>query len=77
MSKKLTKEEFMRRVYENNVHVRNGDIEIIGEYNGLEHKIEYLCHKCYTIQNPVASSVMNGCGCKICSKIQSGKMQSK
>ena len=67
----------MRRVYENNVHVRNGDIEIIGEYNGLEHKIEYLCHKCYTIQNPVASSVMNGCGCKICGKIQSGKTQSK
>lgn len=35
MSKKLTKEEFMRRVYENNVHVRNGDIEIIGEYNAF------------------------------------------
>ena len=32
MSARLTKEEFIRRANEKNEHVRNGDIEIRGEF---------------------------------------------
>ena len=77
MGRKFTKEEFMTKAYENNEHVRNGDIEIIGDYNGMNCHIEYLCHRCNTMQNPVAVSIMNGCGCKNCGSIQSHKTQSK
>ena len=75
--KKLTMEEFMRRLMKKNKHVRSGDIEIIGEYNGLEERIEYICHKCNTIQNPVASSLLLGNGCKTCGQKQSGITQRK
>ena len=74
---KLTKEEFIKRVYENNEHVRNGDIEIFGEYNGLEKSIEYLCHKCNNIQNPIALSLLNGNGCRSCGRIRTAKSQRK
>ena len=77
MSRKLTKEEFMKQVYENNSYVRNGYIEIIGEYNGLEQRIEYLCHRCNTVQNPIALSLVKGHGCKNCGALQSSKTQSK
>lgn len=77
MSRKFTHEEFVKKAYENNEHVRNGDIEITGEYNGLEQRIEYLCHICNTIQNPVAASVVAGNGCKNCGNLQSHKTQSK
>ena len=73
----FTKEEFIRRVTENNKYVRNGDIEICGEYKGLERRLEYICHKCNTVQNPVAASLYNGNGCKRCGKIQSGISQRK
>lgn len=77
MSNKFTKEEFMDRVYENNEYVRNGDIEIIGEYNGLSKRIEYLCRICNTIQNPVAASLYAGHGCKKCGALRSPQTQSK
>lgn len=77
MWNKLTEEEFMTRVYENNQDVRNGDIEIIGKYNGLEQKIEYLCHRCNTIQNPIATSLACGHGCKKCKVLQLPQTQGK
>lgn len=77
MWNKLTEEEFMTRVYENNQDVRNGDIEIIGKYNGLEQKIEYLCHRCNTIQNPIAASLACGHGCKKCKVLQLPQTQGK
>lgn len=74
---KLTMEEFMNRVLETNKHVRNGDIEILGDYNGMYERIEYICHKCNTIQSPVAASLVLGNGCKTCGKKQSGVTQRK
>lgn len=35
MPKKLTHEEFLTRLWENNEHYRNGKFEVIGEYDGL------------------------------------------
>lgn len=75
--KKFTKEEFMKKLYEKNEHVRNGEIEILGEYNGLEHKIDYICHKCNTINSPVAASLMQGHGCYVCGAEQSHISQRK
>ena len=77
MSKKLTHEEFMQRVFDVNEHVRNGEIEIIGKYNGLENEIEYICHKCGAVRSPTAASLLLGNGCAICGKKQSGKTQRK
>jgi DNA-directed RNA polymerase subunit RPC12/RpoP len=77
MSKKLTKEEFIRRVFETNRYVNDGLIEVFGEYNGLYEPIEYLCNRCGNVQHPIALSLLKGNGCKTCGKIQSGKTQSK
>ena len=77
MGKKLTNEEFIRRVYDNNKYVRNGNIELIGEYDGLENSLEYLCHECNTIRNPVALSLLVGNGCQECGKLRTAKAQRK
>lgn len=77
MGNKLSMDEFIRRVQEKNKYVKNGDIEIIGEYNGVDKRIEYICHVCNTVQNPIASSLLHGNGCKTCGQIQSGITQRK
>ena len=77
MGRKFTKEEFMKIAFEKNEHVRNGNIEIFGEYRGLEERIEYLCRECGEVQNPVAASIFAGCGCKSCGKKRQAKTQSK
>ena len=77
MGKKLSNEEFIRRVNEQNEQVRNGQIEILSEYDGIEKRIRYLCHKCHTIQEPVALSLLVGNGCAVCGKKQSGITQRK
>lgn len=75
--KKLTMEEFMQRALEKNEHVRNGDIEIIGKYNGIYEQLEYICRKCNTSQAPIALSLLIGNGCQTCGKKQSGVTQRK
>ena len=77
MGRKFTKEEFIERLYQKNEHVRNGEIEIIGEYNGFENELAYFCRICKNIQNPVAASLLAGYGCKTCGKIRSSKTQRK
>jgi hypothetical protein len=39
MSKRLSKEDFIQRVWDNNIAYRNGDFEIIGEYTSVNNKI--------------------------------------
>ena len=77
MSRKMVHEEFMRRLHERNEFIRSGEIEIIGEYDGLEKRLEYLCHRCNTVQNPVAASLMAGCGCKKCGIQRTAASQKK
>lgn len=75
--KKLTDEEFIKRVIEKNNHVRNGDIKILGKYDGMYKPIEYICCNCNTVQNPIALSLIVGNGCKTCGQKQSGVSQRK
>lgn len=44
MGKKLTKEEFIAKVILKNEHVRNGDVEICGEFINTSERIECLCN---------------------------------
>lgn len=39
MPKKFTHEEFLQKLYESNSHYRNGEFEIIGQYDGLGNHI--------------------------------------
>jgi hypothetical protein len=66
MSKKLTHEEFMAKVIEKNEHVRNGEIEIRGKYNGKDNPIECYCIVHNVVWSPKPSTLYKGCGCQMC-----------
>ena len=66
MGKKLTHEEFMERVIEKNEHVRNGEIEILGKYNGNKTPIETKCVIHDYIWYPTPHNLCQGYGCKKC-----------
>ena len=66
MGKKLTREEFMRKVFEKNEHVRNGEIEILGEYISASDRIECICHIHNVVWCPIAASLYKGIGCVKC-----------
>lgn len=68
MGKKLTKEEFIRRVNEKNEHVRNGEIEIRGEFTNTSNRIECYCNKHDVLWNPIADSLYKNIGCRECAK---------
>lgn len=46
----------------------NDKIKIIGKYNGAKERVEVKCLKCGVVWNPVASSILSGCGCPHCKK---------
>lgn len=66
MGKKLTKEEFIRRVAERNEHVRNGEVEILGDYISASDRIECICHIHNITWSPFAASLYKGIGCIRC-----------
>lgn len=68
MGKKLTNEEFIRRVMEKNEHVRNGEIEIRGNLVNTSERIECYCTKHNVTWNPIADSLYKGIGCRECAK---------
>lgn len=63
---KLTRDEFIRRVKEKNEKVRNGDVEILGDYVSASDKIQCICHIHDVIWHPFATSLYKGIGCKEC-----------
>lgn len=77
MGNKITQEEFMRRVYNNNEQVRNGTIELLDEFKGLAKRMRYICHKCNTIHNPIAQSLAIGNGCSTCRNNKRSETQRK
>ena len=77
MGKKLTREEFMKRVFEKNDHVKNGEIEIRGEYTITSDRIECHCNKHDMTWNPIAASLYKNIGCKECAKEGISKKNSK
>jgi transposase len=68
MGKKLTHEEFRAKVIEKNEHVRNGEIEIRGEFINTSNRIECYCNKHDVLWNPIADSLYKNIGCRECAK---------
>lgn len=66
MGVKLTKEEFIRRANEKNEYVRNGDIEIRGEYITSNKPIECFCKRHNVLCNMSPSNLFRGSGCRKC-----------
>lgn len=66
MGKKLTHEMFITKVMERNEKVRNGDIEIVGEYVSASDRIQCVCHIHDVVWSPFAASLYKGIGCKQC-----------
>lgn len=66
MSKKLTHEEFIARVIDKNEHVWNGEIEILGMYDGNKKPIECRCAIHNIIWYPTPHDLLDGCGCNKC-----------
>lgn len=62
-----TKEEYISELL-----IKNPTIELIGEYSGVNKKTTHHCikHDIYWDTRP--SSILNGCGCKICQKEKIG-----
>lgn len=50
----------------NELIVINSYIEVLGKYDGAKNNIEVKCLKCGHIWNPIASSLLDGCGCPHC-----------
>ena len=74
MGKKLTNEEFIRRVTEKNEHVRNGEIEVLGEYEGSKDPIECRCIIHDHIWFPRPNDLCSGKGCKRCGAEQANQL---
>lgn len=66
LSQRISHDEFMARVLDVNEHVRNGNLEIRGKYEGTDTPIECYC----TIHNvttfPTPYSLQHGSGCPYC-----------
>ena len=76
MSQRLAKEEFIRRVNEKNEHIRNGDIEIIGEYKGITNKITCHCNRHNITWEPKGTALCLGHGCRLCKSEKISKLKS-
>ena len=63
---KITHDVFMSRVIENNKHVRDGDIEILGKYTRSDVPIECRCNVHNKIWNAHPRNLYDGSGCRLC-----------
>ena len=63
---KLTRDEFIRRAKEKNEKIRNGDVEVLGEYASASDRIQCVCHIHNIVWHPFAASLYKGIGCKQC-----------
>lgn len=68
MGKKLTHEIFMDNVRNKNERVRNGQIEVRGDFTKTSDRIECYCNKHNVTWNPTAASLYKNIGCKECAK---------
>lgn len=68
MGKQLTNDEFIKKLYEKNVHFRDRQFKVTGEYVGMHYPIECECtvHGKWTISE--ANDLVKGSGCPICAK---------
>ena len=68
MGKLLTKEVFLKKLNENNVHYQKGQFKVVGKYIGMHFPIECECyvHGKWTISE--ANDLVKGSGCPSCAK---------
>ena len=77
MGKKLTHEVFMNKVRETNEHIRRGEIEVCGEYTGLQDRIECHCNIHDITWFPTPSNLYKGISCQQCRVDNMVKRRSK
>lgn len=68
MGRKLTNEEFLKKVYEKNEHVRRSEIEVLGQYIDMHTTIKCRCNKHDIIWNAHPQVLLDGAGCKKCGR---------
>lgn len=66
MSMKLTHEEFLNRLLQTNEHYINGELKIVGEYNGSDKPIECYCNIHKITWFPIPNNLWKGSGCVYC-----------
>lgn len=69
MGRKLSHEEFIIRVQKKNEHVRRGEIEIRGKYNGIKEPIECYCPQHDYEWPSTPASLYQGSGCPLCGRM--------
>lgn len=77
MGKQLTQEGFLAKAYAQNEHLRNGELEIRGQYTRTSDRIECYCNKHDVLWNPIAASIYKGIGCRECAKDGISEKKSK
>ena len=75
MSRRLSQEEFIRRVMEQNEYVRNGEIEILGEYVNQRTPIKCKCYTHNKEWNAYADHLYIGGGCRLCGRDSANKLR--
>lgn len=76
MSRRLSQEEFIRKANEKNEHIRNGEIEIRGEYTTKNQGVECFCNKHNVMWYPTPSNIYHGGGCYLCKGEKISKVKS-
>lgn len=64
--KRLTREEFLEKVFQKNKHYANSEFDIIGEYVNYHTPIECYCERHDLHWNPTPASLCDGWGCPAC-----------
>lgn len=65
-NKKLTHEEFLNRVLQNNQHYANGDFEIVGQYTRSDESVACHCKIHNFDWSPMPYQLWMGQGCSLC-----------
>ena len=69
-ARRNTHDAFLARVFESNLHVKNGDVEIRGVYNGIDNPIECYCVKHQVSLSTTPYLLEQGHGCPYCAGVK-------
>ena len=72
---KITHDMFVNRVINGNQHVRDGEVEILGQYVSSNIPVQCRCNIHNKIWNAHPVNLYNGCGCRVCGDELRGKNQ--
>ena len=66
MGKMLTHDKIINNIVNNNLYVKNGDIEVLGIYQGMNKPIECRCNVHNIVWKSTPYRLLHGSGCKKC-----------